>query len=979
MRNLRKLLGFLMVVVYIAGIVLMVPSYADNIPSIPQIGDITQRVKAVDNDFINSLGTKPKIPQIAADAIKKGVAPAAFQNITYELNDNVEWLDEQAVESLKNHTENGVIAASELDGVEPDGNKVYVDKNSGTALRLVEGGNGDVTVLAIDEELVKEINIPEQRVDLNDANISFVAAGVECSTAKTKSGMGQQNQYVLTFDENMNVPGYDKEGKKIEVRLKGDLTIKYPAVEAQYTKKSGYKFIFSAGEEANVSAELYAELKKEIKIPITGFDIDSDACKVNVGIFLIIDVNGKITMDYEFNQHLYVRAGLRGGTYYYIPTSVKSVLEKDFGFETEEFSINAEIKGETDISTEVTFNILGKGKVTIDIRLGLGVEVKYTNDGNSDTLSIKGDGIFKITGKIKIKSFDKKKELFSYKYPLFEYTKAKKSDYSIEVKEACAYKDQLKIQVLKYTGTNSTTPYTNKEISIKVVDSKGKEAVVKAVTDSNGECTKQYNLAKGSIVCVKVPESENLWTEPVNATFPFNNVVVASADYLSGDVNGYISGNSAASIEYNGPVWIVVEGGENIPLTAVGNLSIPVDQIIRKVVNCTNGSFELKNVELKPYDKVSAYIDRDGFRVASDMLETSGIDLYSDGNYIQEPDMLYSPGNHVFAACDEEYSSDVKGSIRLKLEVSYPHGNNPGNNKTKEWILLLGADAGTGIVTAETGEWEMRLTNTIFDINSPVEEILDLISGGGSVRYHVRETIEYYFKGKRIEISKEVKTCDVENKGTGNLRDRLNNIGNIFDEEFATNFNAMLKEANISGRLPNLPDKTTVGSKIGDNIRQRIEDAGGYSCNVSVKRYTGALALHPNTESMKLYVLGNKIKIKTTDNIDIYLDADSMSKSLLDKESGTIESVRYDGKDYIPELENVSFIKTGSGRIGKTECDIYEKSVKDRKVILKIFESKEKGLTQEIVLTNGTNTIDITFTDYQFDTVRDNDVTLHVE
>jgi hypothetical protein len=976
MRNLRKLLGFLFLVIYVTGTILMVPSYADNFPSIPQINNINQMVQAVDNDFINSLGIKPKVPQIAADAIKKGITPSTFQNITYELNENVEWLNEEVVEALKTHAENGVIAASELDGIELDANKVYVDKSSGTALRLIEGDNGKVTILdANEDELVKEINIPEQNINLNSANISFVADGVECSTARTKSVTGQQEQYILTFNESMTVPGYDKEGKKIEVKLKGDLIIKYPTVETKYTKKDGYKFIFSAGEEANVSAELYAELKKEIKIPLTGFDIDSDACKVNVGIFLIIDINGKITMNYEFNQHLNVRAGIRGGTYYYIPTSVKSVLEKDFGFETEEFSLNAEINGETDISTQVTFDILGKGKVIVDIRLGLRIEAKYTNDANTDTLSIKGDGIFKITGKIKIKSFDKKKDLISYKYPLFEYTKAKKSNYSIEVKEACAYEDLLKIQVMKYTGTNSKTPYANSEISIKVVDSKGKSAIVKAVTDSNGECTKQYTLVKGSTVSVKVPESENLWTEPVNAVFPFNNVVVASADYLFGDIRGYISGNSDGTLEYNGPVRIVVEGKENIPMTAAGKPVFPIDQTIGKTVNCINGSFELNNTDLKPYDKVSAYIDRDGFKVASDKLESSGIDLYSDGNYIQESDRLYSPGNYIFAAYDENYNSSIQGDIKLKLEVYYPHGNNPDNTKIKEWTLPLMTGAESGISTAEIGEWEMKLTDTIFEINPLLDGIDDLINGSDPIKYHVKETIEYYCKGKRIEISKEVKTCDIENGGIMNLWDRLNNIGNIFDEEFVTTNNDILSKPNVSGIIPDLPNKTMIEPKVGNIIIPAQEIKGGYTCNVSVKKYTGNMSLHSETDRMKLYVLGNKMKIETSNNIDIYLDDDTMSKNLCYKESQTIESVRYDGKDYIPELSDIEFVQTGSEGIGKSGCNIYEKHSKDKKTILKIFESKDTKLPQKIVLTNGTNTIEITYTNYSFDTVANSDVT----
>jgi len=361
--------------------------------------------------------------------------------------------------------------------------------------------------------------------------------------------------------------------------------------------------------------------------------------------------------------------------------------------------------------------------------------------------------------------------------------------------------------------------------------------------------------------------------------------------------------------------------------------------------------------------------------VASDQLETSGIDLYSDGNYIQESDRLYSPGNYIFAAYDENYTSSIQGDIKLKLEVYYPHGNNPDNTKIKEWTLPLMTEAESGISTAETGEWEMRLTDTIFEINPLLDEIDDLINGSDPIKYHVKETIEYYCKGKRIEISKEVKTCDIENGGIMNLWDRLNNIGNIFDEEFVTTNNDILSKPNISGIIPDLPNKTVIEPKVGNIIIPAQEIKGGYTCNVSVKKYTGNMSLHPETDRMKLYVLGNKMKIETSNNIDIYLDDDTMSKNLCYKESQTIESVRYDGKDYIPELENIDFKKTLIESNSKAENNIYEKSSKDKKTILKIFESKVMGLPQQIIFTKGTNTIDITFTDYKLDTVSNSDVT----
>lgn len=594
-----------------------------------------------------------------------------MKDVTLRLKPGVNWLNESQIQLIKEHAKDGKIDSSLLPSIEPG--KIYVDPYSLLALEFVKGDDGILYILLADEEkIVEEISIPEQTVFLNEANITRLTPGVNVVTYKKKSGNLESSGFNFYFDERTTLPGYDQEGKRIEVALKGVLSIDFPAVEIKYTKDDGYRFVFFASQRAEVQAELLAQLKKDVKIPIYDFTIPAQGCKITVGFFLVLGVDGKITMGYSVTQSSHIKAGLQGDTSYYIPTSFNTIKDVDFTFTPQEFSLSADVKGETSVLAEVTFDILGKGKVVLDNKVGVLLDAKTNVTGEiGDSLAIKGDGFVKITGKVKISSFDKSKDIYEYKYPIFNYVRERSGSYSIEITEACAYRDIIRGRIVEKGSGN---PYSNKEIQLKVTSISGGEKVLSASTDKSGSFSRTYDLKKGDYVRVKIPGTTDKWSQPREASFPFNHIIVESADYISNTIKGYISNSEQDNLIYNGPISLFVERSNNIPLHHKDNISLPVTYAIRLQTQSVNGVFQLKGFDIRPFDKVYAVLDREGFMISSNKIEAEGLTVAVNGSYLQEAYKLSSPNSIVMFG----YSGTSLPSISeviFRVTTIYPHSD----------------------------------------------------------------------------------------------------------------------------------------------------------------------------------------------------------------------------------------------------------------------------------------------------------------
>ncbi|MGE5677820.1 MAG: hypothetical protein ACM3ZR_07160, partial [Pseudomonadota bacterium] len=641
---------------------------------------------------------------------------------------------------------------------------------------------------------------------------------------------------------------------------------------------------------------------------------------------------------------------------------------------------------------------------------------------------------FTINARIKISSRDWKKELFSYHFLLFDKTQKPKSNYIISINEACAYRDIIKGRVEILTAPESENPKLNvlkSKSTSKLSDNKtpytgpltlsvtGAPEAINVNTDNNGYFTVNCNLVNGSKVMAKIPETQNMWTDPVMARFPFDNIAINDADYYKGVVTGYISPDDKKTLFYTGPVNICLINTENIPITASKVLTAPENQTIIQQVNCTNGSFRTAMRDLDPYDMLYAYIDYDGFRVYSKLTEPEGLEFNVSGDYIQQPGKLLTEertivlgGSYYINKAENNSKArpgnsgqvllpnplvlpnaltgmgivEPTGEIKYKVRVFYPHGQTSHNIIEKEWNLPLNKTK-DGVITASTGPWEMDLPNIQADQLRPSSPLLSL-RGDHSVQYHVQEIIEYFYKGKRIEIVNEALTCDYEKAeegirlpnilGLDTYDTPLDNKPNIdpLQNRIDPRINPVLDMSSFLFRLNTDANNSVVpySANMNDNgttNTAQSQNSSNFSCNVQVKKYDSASDNTPETSNWNLMVNGNNLKI-TSGHTSILLLRGQKIKVYLNNEFHTATPARYDGEDYIPELSKNEFTIQKPQKVNGQMCNVYEK--RGLNTILRICELKDKGVPVSVVLTRDGSKIEMVFSNYLFNSVTTQDM-----
>ncbi len=924
----------------------------------------------IDEKTIQELGPS-KLPDIAIDAISKGIQPASLKNVTLKLKSEVNWLSSDQVKIIKENAKNGTISQSLLPSVKPG--MIYADPFSLHAIEFIKG-DGDTLyiLLADDSKIVEEISIPEQMVFLNEANITYVAQGINFTSYKKKSGNSEATGFNFEFNEHKTLTGKDENGTSVEVSLKGRLNIAYPMVEVKYTKNKGYKFIFQASQNAEIQAQLLSQIKKEVKIFLYECTIlpPEQGFRIAERFYLVLGVDGKITLEYSVNQTSFIRAGLKGNTSFYIPTSVNTEKDLSFDFNSENLSLSADVKGEISLLAETVFDILGKGQFILDKKLGVLLEAKSSIQGTSgDYLSIKGDGFVKITGKIKIKSFEKSKKIYEYKYPLFNYVSERTGSYNIEIDEACAYRDVIKGRIVERV---TEKPYAGKEIQLKVTGSSGSERVLTAVTDNSGYFSRTHDLKKGDTVRVKIPGTTDKWSFPREASFPFNHVVVETADFLSDTIEGYVCGSEKEALAYNGPISLYIQRSANVPLHHENDISLPVDYTIKLNAQSSDGYFKIEKADLRPYDKVYAVLENQGFVITSSIVETDGITVSMEGGYFQEPYRLSSSGSYLFLDCKGAVQA-FNGEAYLQISTLYPHSADPENTlKSKEWKLNLAPVSGQKLSVASTGPWELDLNPLLSKITSPFDRLRSSFEGKRSVNYHVFETVRFYVEGKKLEYFNEAKTCEEErignflNKGTNTIP--MMDIIPTDEPKFFSLPNTLEKTIPLVGSIPADYYLKSLRSMVLNNEEQasaqNLPDLSPQNCSadLTINYYSNNESFGPvYSRSMKFSIFNEQQKVETgvLDPILMW-DKKSKTKVVEYQEFPRKESVRYDLDDFIPELQNVPFVLKGTEQVSGFKCNVWEKSRKIDPIMnvyvkVQLFIEPNNSLPMKVVFYDGYN------------------------
>ncbi|MCX8083566.1 MAG: outer membrane lipoprotein-sorting protein [Calditerrivibrio sp.] len=884
------------------------------------------------------------LPEISLRARESGIKPVSLKNVNLKLKEKVNWLTDDQTKIIRENTENGKINGRLVPFVQPG--EIYADPYSLLAMKFIVGDDGYYIVMEADDDIVEDITIAEQKLFLNDANIVKLAPGIKAVSLGKKSTTFQGTGFAFYFDEQKKLPGYDKEGKLVEVALKGFIIVDAPSVEVKYSKNSGYKFIFITSQNAQVDVKFHADLEKDVKIPLYEYSIPADGCKVGIGFYLVIGVDGSITFAYAITQNASLKAGLYGDTAYFIPTSFNTVKDFDFKVNADNVSLSANLKGEASILAEVIFEVINKGKIVLDNKIGLLLDVKSNVKGaTGDFLSIKGDGFMKVTGKVKIKSFDKSKDLYEYKYPLFSYIKERTSRYSISLTDVCAYTDTIKGQIIE-----GLHPYADKDVSIKITTSAGEERLINGKTDKNGNFRFSFDLRKGDYVSVKIPGTTNNFSESKEATFPYDQVFIEKVDFIQNVVKGYV--NAADGVpKYNGSISVVVERTNNIPIHATENVSIPISYPIKFQAQVINGVFLFSNYDIRPFDKVYAILEKEGFVVSSNKKESEGIDVAIDGRYLQEDDKLSSQNSSVIFSYEGTSAPSIISPYYFVI-IDHPYGKKSTETKQiKEFRLNTKPVQGFKQIVSDTGPWEMEIGGYVEQLTTSFEKFKGNFSNtSGNIDYRVIESVTFFTEGKKFEHT---------------------NIAKLSDEDRKKSISGYINKDNL------FYDKKVFVHKENINTKEPFVNVAP----VSIKNFTADVSVNyynPATNTKPTYSRAFKVSIY---NDMQKLDAGGMDPVIIWDKKNKLKTVkyiefkrdeidRYDLDDFIHELKDVKFdLKSNLVAVNGVLCYTWEKSLKTNQPTnskLEVFVAKETNLPVKVIFYDGNlQRIELNFSNWQ--------------
>jgi hypothetical protein len=823
MKNKEKLLRLLIVVF------ILMNAFAVH-AQLPKIGQLKLIKKT---DFIS---VKKQQHPVALRAIRQGKKPAGFKGVRMELSPKLISLSKQEkVEISKNIKGAGILPVKSLRKAKISPGNIYFDPESRLVFSPVKAGKDTLLLKQPPiNKVFKTFKIPKQKVAFNIANTSYTLQGTDVKDETTSTG-----DYLLKMEFNDTIYHINKEIKKghsktkitIDLNLDGHLYIKNPVVEAKYTANDGYRFSVLMQEEAEIKAELKTKITSEVSVPLWAFDIpagDYGSCRV--GIFAFIDMNGEIKLEYKISQSLEIKAGMHGKTFAYYPKSYKKdySIKKKFD---QSYKIYGELKvyGGVEVTGDIT--VLKYDLVKIVMRGGPQLEIKTTD--NARNYEAKLDMRFLITAKLK--KIDKKFTLLDKSYLIWEKKKTNYGGYVLQINDADAYNDRVWGVVFK---EQDSTPYNGKLV-LKVTHKNNSQSTYQTQTDEKGVfAVENVPLVKGDKVQIKLKNNPN-WSKPVLPTIPFKEIRLHYADYYTNQVEGTLTSKidmfpkkkqSASPVQHaNIPAGVTTHTGIpdknlfKLPITINENIfknaityngdvevittpdarhsqlkllpvqigkkhkkgkawkvdkRIPAFKLKKKVYNLPFGVFLVKNVDIKPYDRVKVSVNIDGFILESNSIMSDGL-IFTPSVDIDKKGSIKSP---VIQAADSyilvnAIRSDKipAGKVKVIKGIDMKHTqavnkNNPvatyNYPKIKEFkqavhpliyynkTLNLQASAKhPGFAEAHTGPW--KVTNVYYDRT----KVLRLEKFDG----HRFEYIGYQFDGKWVGYRYYQQKCLMDN------------------------------------------------------------------------------------------------------------------------------------------------------------------------------------------------------------------------
>lgn len=596
--------------------------------------------------------------------------PAEFKNVTYKYKDNVVVLDDFAMERV-DIDDDGVIT---IPNVNLTRDTILVDEGSKAVLNVdkIEGKNSFMqTTQPRIENILEDFNIPEQTVVLNPANIVNPSVEPSISYGKTSifpsthsSGSGSNMNIDFVFhDKDLTV--CTSEGGKVKVTLDGKVSLIGMAIRGQYSFSGGYNFSLVTGEEVNISIESKFEFKQQVRIPITGFDIPCGIGNVYAGLFLVANIDGSFTLEVDIEQGVIAEAGVEGGTFFGIPTSVHPYFKHK-----EKFNIitdfTGKINGFVAITPAVGIRLLGEDIFNAEVRLGMALDVK---SNPSRYLDVHVYGLLQtfvgILGK-DITIFDKT-------FSLYHTYKPDTPGFKMNIQESCAYRDMVRGNIEK-DSDKGFVPY-NKEIIIHryIQGDWNNYTTFGGICDASGNFeVNGVDMVKGDTVSIQVGD---VISPDIPCTIPFSHINLNYADFfqdeavgsVSKKVEGYSTDYEPIFMTYTGPVYLIngeMKDGKFI------EKSMPIKG------NCVKGDFKV-SFDFKPEKAAIAYANIEGFELYSPVVDTdTGIKIWRTLGNTKKFEVFNEEGNFY-----ESYIVYLDNNFRIINTRGYKQVNQAGDFK----------------------------------------------------------------------------------------------------------------------------------------------------------------------------------------------------------------------------------------------------------------------------------------------------------
>lgn len=471
---------------------------------------------------------------VAQRALSSGKEPGAFQNVTYTYSEKVKVLSSTEKQNLIDQLKDqGRIDKNKIT-LNP--NFIYIDNESEVTLGLAPFGEEELQLVQPKFfEVFADFDLPQQTVQINLANTSYTAPGGEVSDKESGA------TYDVQMDFNNDVYNYEfeiKEGNtktkiSANITLNGMVGFNKPRVEAQYTKSNGYRLIFLAEEKVELTVKSDLKFSSLTKIPLWEFKIPAEKigeCKV--GVYAVIDVNGKITLEAEIKQGIDFEAGVYGRTTYYFPRSVHT-LNNTTSYCYVDYKISGEIKAFGGVECTADFKVRSYDILHLRGRGGVEINIKTSEDQKDFEANLG----FRLLLDGKVKKIDKDFTLVDKFITLWEKKEKNFGGYLFSISEADAYYNRVHGIILKESDSSA---YQG-AIQLLVKHPAGNSTIYDGQTNAEGIfALTGVDLKKGDAVQVKIADSPNP-SEPLDASIPFQEISLNFADYYTNQVEGVIS------------------------------------------------------------------------------------------------------------------------------------------------------------------------------------------------------------------------------------------------------------------------------------------------------------------------------------------------------------------------------------------------------------------------------------------------------